>query len=95
LVAFHGLEVVGFASTTAAASGAQQELLGLYTREPYWRSGLGSRLLVRCLNTRAAHLWLFEGNERALRFYKRHGFSLDGQQRFDPPYGTELHMARS
>jgi GNAT superfamily N-acetyltransferase len=95
LVALHDLEVVGFARTTVAVIGERQELLGLYTRKPYWRSGLGSRLLERCLNTRAAHLWVFEGNERAVRFYERHGFSLDGRRRFDPPYGTELHMTRN
>ncbi|NQX34475.1 GNAT family N-acetyltransferase [Herbiconiux sp. VKM Ac-2851] len=95
LVALQDLEVVGFARTSAAGSGARQELLGLYTRAPYWRSGLGSRLLVRCLNTQAAHLWLFDGNERALRFYERHGFSLDGARRSDPPFGMELHMIRN
>ena len=43
----------------------------------------------------AAHLWLLEGNELAVRFYERHGFSLDDQRRFDPPYGAELHMTRN
>jgi GNAT superfamily N-acetyltransferase len=95
LVAVQDLEIVGFARTSAAGSGARQELLGLYTRAPSWRSGLGSRLLARCLNTRAAHLWIFVGNDRALRFYERHGFSLDGERPFDPPYGMELHMTRT
>lgn len=94
-VALQDLEIVGFARASEAGSGARPELLGLYTRAPYWRSGLGSRLLVRCLKTQAAHLWLFDGNERALRFYERHGFSLDGARRFDPPYGIELHMTRN
>ncbi|WP_291036423.1 GNAT family N-acetyltransferase [Herbiconiux sp.] len=93
-VALADIEIVGYARTTAPAPGESHELLGLYTRERYWRSGLGSRLLLQCLPSGAAHLWLFEGNERALRFYERHGFSLDGRRRLDPPYGAELHMSR-
>jgi GNAT superfamily N-acetyltransferase len=95
LVALEGAEIVGYARATAPAQEGGQELLGLYTRERYWHSGLGSRLLLQCLESRAAELWLFEGNERALRFYERHGFSLDGQRRLDPPYGLELHMSRT
>ena len=32
---------------------------------------------------RADHLWVLEKNERAIRFYEAHGFSLSGQRRLE------------
>lgn len=31
----------------------------------------------------ADHLWVLEKNERAIRFYEAHGFSLSGQRRLE------------
>lgn len=56
-----------------------EELYALYTREAYWGSGLGNRLLRAVLpRERAASLWVLSTNERARRFYARHGFHPDG-----------------
>ena len=49
-----------------------------------WSSGVGSSLLGHALSElatqgyRAATLWSFDDNERANRFYERHGFERDG-----------------
>ncbi|MFB2556735.1 GNAT family N-acetyltransferase [Herbiconiux liangxiaofengii] len=94
LVAFDAQGLAGFARSTRPAFAGVPKLLGLYTRQRSWGSGLGSRLLARSLPARSAQLWLFDGNVRALRFYERHGFALDGRRRADPPYGFELHMRR-
>ncbi|MDN4640394.1 GNAT family N-acetyltransferase [Agreia sp. PsM10] len=93
LVAVDGDELVGFARSRAERQ-ERRELVSLYVRQRCWRSGLGSRLLNTSMRGRSAQLWLFEGNVRALRFYERHGFLLDGRRREDPPYGFELHMVR-
>lgn len=43
-----------------------------------------------------AELWVLEGNARALAFYARNGFVVDGERKptgFDTG-GDELHMVR-
>ena len=59
-------------------------------------TGLAARLLQEALGERAAYLWVLEGNERAVAFYRRHGFAFDGgRQPYESTGATELRMVRS
>ncbi len=90
----HG-RIVGF---VGAASDPDDPAAGLEVRILYvvaelYGTGLGHRLLVAAIGDRPAHLWVFEGNDRAVTFYQRHGFVLDGGVREDQ-YGRDFHMIR-
>lgn len=71
------------------------ELFAIYSRQKWWGTGLGSRLLDVAIGKEAASLWVFEGNQRALGFYARHGFAADGGRSDDPFFGlTEIRLVR-
>jgi ribosomal protein S18 acetylase RimI-like enzyme len=58
-------------------------------------TGLADDLLGHVIGRRAAYLWVLEGNERAMAFYRRHGFADDGGRKPEPDTGTvEIRMAR-
>lgn len=57
-------------------------------------TGLAQQLLDAGLGDRAAYLWVARGNERAIRFYRRNGFELDGAEQLDEDGITELRMVR-
>ncbi len=47
------------------------------------------------LGDAAAYLWVARGNERAIRFYRRHDFAEDGTESTDQHDGiTEIRMVR-
>lgn len=54
------------------------KLDSLYTLASTHGSGLGARLLDGVLGDRPAYAWIVTANERARRFYEKHGFALDG-----------------
>ncbi len=54
------------------------ELHHIYTLRSTHGTGLGQRLLDTAIGTRAAYLWILDGNPRAERFYLRNGFRPDG-----------------
>ena len=56
----------------------ETELMALYVRAAWWGTGVGYALMRAAIGDRAAYLWLLDGNDRALRFYERQGFRLDG-----------------
>src|SRR5690349_20329886 len=59
------------------------ELYAIYLDESATGTGVGAALLANALAALAqkgfssATLWVLEGNQRARRFYERHGFRLD------------------
>ena len=58
-------------------------------------TGLADDLMARAIGDRPAYLWVLEGNDRAIAFYRRHGFSDEGGRKPEPDTGTlELRMAR-
>ena len=58
-------------------------------------TGLGGELLDATIGDRAAYLWVIEGNERAIAFYRRRGFADDGGRDIDKESGaTEIRMVR-
>lgn len=76
----HG-ELVGFATAGPARhddAPADLELRALYARAATWGTGVGDALLAASVGERAAYLWVLDGNDRAVAFYRRHRFAPDG-----------------
>jgi GNAT superfamily N-acetyltransferase len=96
LVAERGDELVGFASHGPGrdADLGGLEVYALYTRAAWWGTGLGATLLAGSIGDRAAYLWVLEGNDRAIAFYEKHGFRLDGGVE-DEEEGRHLRMVRA
>lgn len=59
-------------------AGVDIELGMLYVLEDFYGSGLGEHLLDTVLGKRDALLWVLQGNDRAIAFYRKHGFEVDG-----------------
>ena len=75
---------------------APTELRVLNVAAEHQGTGLAHELLIRELADRAAYLWVVEGNERAIAFYRRHGFELDGVTKEQAGEGNvDLRMTRS
>jgi GNAT superfamily N-acetyltransferase len=91
--------VVGFAGTGAGRdedSPAPIELEAIYTRQAWWGTGLGTRLLEVAVGKDPAYLWVFEENKRALGFYRRHGFAPDGTRKHDEFFDLwEIRLLRT
>ena len=70
------------------------QLTRIYVDRTHIGSGIGSRLIERCLAEAAAQahdvVWLgvWERNQRAIAFYERWGFRQVGEMQFD--FGGEL-----
>jgi len=77
--------VVGVATVVPAevAGLPPEELRSLYVVRAMWGRGVGRRLVQHLLDERPAFLWVFEGNERARRFYARTGWAATGDRRQD------------
>ena len=63
---------------------AETEIVALHTLPESWGTGLGHALLTEALNQigdRSVFLWAFKVNTRARRFYEKHGFVWDGNER--------------
>ncbi len=88
LVAIKDGEVVGFACylpevrEPASRQGAS-EIVALYVLEKHQGSGIGTALLNKCLELLSGKpvlLFVLEGNQKALNFYRRKGFVLTGHK---------------
>ena len=73
--------------------GLDLELYAIYVRAAWWGRGLGHALFEQSVGDRPAYLWVVEGNDRALGFYARQGFRLDGSTKVEPE-GLHLRMVR-
>lgn len=72
------------------------ELWSLYVAVEHQGTGLATRLLEAVLPSSSVHLWVLQGNDRALAFYRKVGFELDGTTTHDDRLGAdELRMART
>jgi GNAT superfamily N-acetyltransferase len=70
------------------------ELMALYVRAPWWGSGVGYALLQEAIGDRAAYLWVLANNQRAIAFYERQGFRLDGTED-EHDEGRHVRMVRA
>ncbi len=65
------------------------EISRIYLAKSYWGRGLGKQLLDECIREATANkcdvVWLgvWQHNERAINFYKKHGFEITGEAEFD------------
>ncbi len=56
----------------------------LFVEPVLHNESVGSQLLEYAIKEHNAdHLWVLEKNERAIRFYKRHGFKATGDKKFE------------
>jgi GNAT superfamily N-acetyltransferase len=89
--------LIGFASTGPPRDNDMDdtlELYALYARAAYWGSGVGYALFEVAVGDRAAYLWVLAGNERAIGFYERQGFRLDGTKD-EQDEGLHVRMVRA
>lgn len=103
LVAKDGERVIGFASygsyrgTDLADTG---EVFAIYVLKEYYDRGIGRALMEAALANLSGYsracVWVLRGNERAIRFYRRCGFSPDGVEKTLKlgSEATELRMIR-
>ena len=72
-------------------------LHSLYIDPDALGQGIGHALMSQALSTftawgcERAHLWVLEGNSRAVSFYERQGWQLTGDTKVDRSHGPELH----
>lgn len=81
-------KVVGFANVgrfrDEPGDGTVGELWAMYVHPDHWGSGAGAELMRQTIadfesaGFSRACLWVLAGNERAQRFYRKHGWSDDG-----------------
>jgi len=89
--------LVGFISAGAGRDNdvdTDTEVMALYVRAPHWGRGIGYALLETGIGDRAAYLWVLHGNDRAIGFYERQGFRLDGT-RDEQDEGLHVRMVRA
>jgi GNAT superfamily N-acetyltransferase len=94
----------GFGKPRDPVSEGTGEIHALNLLPAYWSRGLGSELFaasvdgLRAMGYERAYLWVADGNDRAHRFYDRHGWRPDGatkrDSRFDPPL-LESRLSKS
>jgi len=89
--------LIGFASSGPARDNDMDdtlELYSLYVRAAHWGTGVGYALFEIAVGDRAAYLWVLADNERAIRFYERQGFRLDGTED-EHDEGRHVRMVRA
>lgn len=89
--------LIGFAGTGPGRDNdvdTDLELMGLYVRADWWGTGVGYALFDGAVGDRAAYLWVLAGNDRAIRFYERQGFRLDGTEDLHDE-GLHVRMVRA
>lgn len=98
LVAELDERVVGWASFGAGRDEGMAELgelAGLYVHPDHWSRGVGHMLLERVEQEfssggrEESYLWVLHGNERAIRFYERHGWNADGDEKVGDAGGAQ------
>jgi ribosomal protein S18 acetylase RimI-like enzyme len=74
---------------------APRQLWALNVSPDHHGTGLAQRLMDEVFGPGPAYLWVARGNDRAVRFYRRNGFELDGGAGSQDGDGmVELRMVR-
>ena len=90
LVAKDGDRVVGFVGygVHGPENPDTGEVFALYVLPEYQGTGVGQRLMDAALDKLSAFphlcLWAVKGNARAIRFYEKNGFRLNGEEKYVP-----------
>jgi len=72
------------------------ELWAINILDTHHGSGLADLLMEQLVGVEPAMLWVVRGNQRAMAFYRRHGFGADGTAKWDERTGTtEDRMVRT
>lgn len=91
-------EIVGFASagpTRDKDAPTEWELYAVNVLSEHHGTGIADRLIRAVVAERPATLWVVKDNARAIAFYRRHGFEVDGGSKFHEPTGApEIRMVR-
>ena len=92
--------IAGFASSGASRSvPGWGEIWALYVDPAAWGAGIGSALFADAMGHLAASgwsrvlIWVLEGNDRAVEFYRGNGFVLDGTRAVEDGY-PQIRMRR-
>lgn len=71
------------------------ELWSLNVLPEYHGAGAAAQLLDVLVGDQAAYLWVASQNQRAIAFYRKHGFELDGVTKYDADWAChESRMVR-
>ena len=87
LIAIDGMKVVGFISYGNFRDETIQagEIIALYVLKDYYGKGIAQKLMKKALSTleqfSEIFLWVLNENKRAIAFYQKMGFTLDGQEK--------------
>lgn len=74
---------------------AERQVWSLNVHPDHQGSGIAQRLMDERFGAGPAYLWVAQGNARAIAFYERNGFVLDGTEATDHHEGVvELRMVR-
>ena len=99
-------QAAGFFSLAAPdddLEGTVRELRAIYLLPDWWGRGIGGAAMefilshARAQGYTALSLWVLRDNARAVRFYRRHGFSPDGQAKTlaaEAPVLVERYLKR-
>lgn len=96
-VALEGDDLIGFSSSGPARDADPPwplELWALYVHPRRHGSGAAMLLADAALGELPAYLWVLDGNARAIRFYEKVGFTLDGASKDERMGGALLHELR-
>ncbi|MDN6795395.1 MAG: GNAT family N-acetyltransferase [Propionibacterium sp.] len=94
-----GSTLIGFAGSGVSTDDPpvrERHLFFIYLLKSEHGSGAAQALLDAVVGAEPASLWVLEGNSRAVAFYERNGFALDGARHatgFDTG-GHEVRMVR-
>ena len=87
LIAMDGKKVVGFISYGNFRDEAIQagEIIALYVLKDYYGKGVSEQLMhaafVALDQFSEIYLWVLKDNKRAIAFYQKMGFTVDGQEK--------------
>ncbi|WP_314508380.1 GNAT family N-acetyltransferase [uncultured Microbacterium sp.] len=92
-------KIVGFAMSGPSQGGdapRDRQLYNIYVLQAAHGTGIGQALLAGVLGAEPAMLWVAKENPRAIAFYRRNGFELDGATEFEAatPAITHVRMVR-
>lgn len=97
-VAEHDGGLVGFISVGPAReeeAPTDTQLWAINVVSDHYGTGVAQALMDEVLGEGPAYLWVADGNDRAIRFYQRNGFRLDGARATDREDGlVEARMVR-